>query len=55
MLFFIATFDVKCFKFIKRFYSNSYMIELKKEELILDNIGQMYEINKTPDDKVTFI
>ena len=31
------------------------MIELKKEELILDNVGQMYEISKTSDDKVTFI
>ena len=31
------------------------MIELKKEELILDNVGQMYEISKTPDDKVAFI
>ena len=55
VLFFSATFDVKCFKFIKRFYSNAYMIELKKEELTLDNVSQMYEVCKTPDDKVTFI
>ena len=55
VLFFSATFDVKCFKFIKRFYTNAYMIELKKEELTLDNVSQMYEICKTPDDKVTFI
>ena len=55
VLFFSATFDVKCFKFIKRFYSNAYMIELKKEELTLDNVSQMYEVCRTPDDKVTFI
>lgn len=55
VLFFSATFDVKCFKFIKRFYSNAYMIELKKEELTLDNVSQMYEVCKTPYDKVTFI
>ena len=55
VLFFSATFDVKCFKFIKRFYSNAYMIELKKEELTLDNVSQMYEVCKTPDDKVSFI
>ena len=55
ILFFSATFDVKCFKFIKRFYKNAYMIEMKKEELTLDNVSQMYEICKTPEDKVTFI
>lgn len=55
ILFFSATFDVKCFKFIKRFYRNAYMIELKKEELTLDNVSQMYEVCKTPDDKVSFI
>ena len=55
ILFFSATFDVKCYKFIKRFYTNAYMIEMKKEELTLDNVSQMYEICKTPDDKVTFI
>ena len=55
ILFFSATFDVKCFKFIKKFYSNANMIELKKEELTLDNVCQMYEVCKTPDEKVTFI
>ena len=55
ILFFSATFDVKCYKFIKIFYTNAYMIEMKKEELTLDNVSQMYEICKTPDDKVTFI
>ena len=55
ILFFSATFDVKCYKFIKRFYTNAYMIEMKKEELTLDNVSQMYEICKTPEDKVTFI
>ena len=28
---------------------------MKKEELTLDNVSQMYEICKTPEDKVTFI
>ena len=55
ILFFSATFDVKCYKFIKRFYTNAYMIEMRKEELTLDNVSQMYEICKTPEDKVTFI
>ena len=55
ILFFSATFDAKCYKFIKIFYTNAYMIEMKKEELTLDNVSQMYEICKTPDDKVTFI
>ena len=55
ILFFSATFDVRCFKFIKRFYTNAYMIELKKEELTLDNVSQLYEVCETPDKKVSFI
>ena len=55
ILFFSATFDSKCFKFIKKFYNNANMIELKKEELTLDNVTQMYELCKTPEDKVSFI
>ena len=55
ILFFSATFDVKCFKFIKRFYTNAYMIELKKEELTLDNVSQLYKVCQTPDEKVSFI
>ena len=55
ILLFSAKFDVKCFKFIKRFYTNVYMIELKKEELTLDNAIQLYEVCETPDKKVSFI
>jgi len=55
ILFFSATYDTRCYKFIKKFYNNAYMIELKKEELTLDNVTQMYELCKTPDDKVSFV
>jgi len=55
ILFFSATFDVKCFKFIKRFYTNAHIIELKKEELTLENVKQYYQDCKTEDDKVQFI
>ena len=55
ILFFSATFDTRCFKFIKKFYDNAYIIELKKEELTLDKVKQLYADCKTHDDKVTFI
>ena len=55
ILFFSATFDVNCFKFIKKFYDNAYIIELKKEELTLDKVKQLYQECNTPDDKVKFI
>ena len=55
ILFFSATYDVKCFKFIKRFYSNAYMIELKKEELTLENVKQLYKPCKDPNEKVKFV
>ena len=55
ILFFSATFDEKCFKFIKRFYTDAHIIELKKEELTLENVKQYYKDCKTEDDKVKFI
>ena len=55
ILFFSATFDEKCFKFIKLFYENAHVIELKKEELTLDNVKQYYQECKDEDDKVKFI
>ena len=55
ILFFSATFDEKCFKFIKLFYENAHIIELKKEELTLENVKQYYQECKNEDDKVKFI
>ena len=50
ILFFSATFDVNCFKFIKKFYDNAYIIELKKEELTLENVKQLYKECNSVDD-----
>ena len=55
ILFFSATFDAKCLKFFKKFYTDAHMIELKKEELTLENVKQYYQECKTQDDKVQFI
>ena len=55
ILFFSATFDVKCFKFIKKCYDNAFIIELKKEELTLDKVKQLYKECKNNDEKVAFI
>ena len=55
ILFFSATFDEKSFRFIKRFYENAQIIELKKEELTLENVKQYYQECKNEDDKVKFI
>ena len=55
ILFFSATFEINCFKFIKKFYDNAYIIELKKEELTLDKVKQLYKDCNTVDDKVKFI
>ena len=55
ILFFSATFDVNCFKFIKKYYDNAYIIELKKEELTLENVKQLYKECNNVDDKVKFI
>ena len=55
ILFFSATFNNYCLKFIKDFYKPVYMIELKKEELILENITQLYQDCKTPQKKIDFI
>jgi ATP-dependent RNA helicase DDX19/DBP5 len=55
ILFFSATFEDNCFKFIRKFYDNAYIIELKKEELTLDNVKQLYKECKSPNEKVKFI
>ena len=55
ILFFSATFDEKSFRFIKRFYENAQIIELKKEELTLENVKQYYQECETEDDKIKFI
>ena len=55
ILFFSATFEVNCFKFIKKYYDNAYIIELKKEELTLDKVKQLYKECNSPDEKVKFI
>ena len=55
VLFFSATFNTECLKSIKDFYNIVYMIELKKEELNLKNVTQLYQICKTPEDKIDFI
>ena len=55
ILFFSATFDTKCYKFIKRFYDNAYMIELQKEQLTLENVKQLYKSCKDPKEKVKFV
>ena len=55
VLFFSATFDNKCLKAIKDFYNTVYMIEVKKEELTLKNVTQLYENCKSPEDKITFV
>ena len=55
ILFFSATYDVSCFKFIRKYYENANIIELKKEELTLKNVKQFYQECNSVDDKVKFI
>ena len=55
VLFFSATFNNECLKSIKDFYKTVYIIELKKEELTLQNVTQLYQICESPDDKIKFI
>ena len=55
ILFFSATFNNYCLKFIKDFYKTVYMIELKKEELTLENVTQLYQECKSPEQKIDFI
>ena len=55
ILFFSATFEVNCFKFIKKYYDNAYIIELKREELTLDKVKQFYKECNSLDEKVNFI
>ena len=55
ILFFSATFNQGHFKKIKQFYKKANMIELKREELTLDNVKQLYYIANNQDGKVDFI
>ena len=55
ILFFSATFNQGHFKKIKQFYKKANMIELKREELTLDNVKQLYYIAKNHEGKVDFI
>ena len=55
ILFFSATYDVSCFKFIRKYYENANIIELKKEELTLKNVKQFYKECNSIEDKVKFI
>ena len=55
VLFFSATFNNTCIRKIKDFYKTVYMIEVKKEELTLENVTQWYQDCKSPEDKIKFI
>ena len=55
VLFFSATFNNYCLKQIKGFYNTVYMIELKKEELTLEKVTQLYQECRTPEEKIDFI
>ena len=55
ILFFSATFTAENFKAIKKYYKKAHMIEIKKEELTLKNVKQVYYNAPTREDKVTFI
>ena len=57
LLFFSATFDENCFRLVKKYYPNEENLEtkLKKEELTLDKVKQLYKECKSPEDKIKFI
>ena len=55
ILFFSATYNQSHYKRIKQFYKKANMIELKREELTLDNVKQLYYIANNQDGKVDFI
>jgi len=57
LLFFSATFDDNCFRLVKKYYPNEVSLEtkLKKEELTLDKVKQLYKECKSPEDKIKFI
>ena len=55
ILFFSATYNQNHYKRIKQFYKKANMIELKREELTLDNVKQLYYIANNQDGKVDFI
>ena len=56
ILFFSATFDERCKKIIKKYLtSQTHQIELKKEDLTLDKVKQLYQECKSQEDKIKFI
>ena len=55
VLFFSATYDLKCYQTIQKFYANAHVIEIKKEELTLDNVKQYYQEFKNEDEKIKFV
>ncbi|MCQ2819213.1 MAG: DEAD/DEAH box helicase [archaeon] len=55
VLFFSATFSQENFKTIKKYFKKANMIEIKKEELTLNNVKQLYYNAKKREDKITFV
>lgn len=55
ILFFSATFTDENFKAIKKYYKKAHMIEIKKEELTLTNVKQVYYNAPNKEDKITFV
>lgn len=55
VLFFSATFTPENFKTIKKYFKKANMIELKKEELTLNNVRQLYFKTENRDKKVDFV
>ena len=57
ILFFSATFDQNCEKLLKKLCNGkeTKRIELKKEELTLDKVKQLYQQCSSPEDKIKFV
>jgi ATP-dependent RNA helicase DDX19/DBP5 len=55
ILFFSATYTPKHYKIIKQYYKKANMIELKREDLTLANVKQLYYIANGPEGKIDFI
>ena len=55
VLFFSATFSQQNFKTIKKYFKKANMIELKKEQLTLKNVTQLFYNAKSREEKVTFV
>lgn len=55
ILFFSATFTEENFKSIKKYYKKANMIEIKKEELTLTNVKQVFFNSQKREEKVNFI